>query len=153
MLRPTSDSSFDVRPVLRLESDVFDVFPLRIACVFESHTRCLGGKRGERVDVSADSAHSLAVEANTGSVLRIVESLSRALDPNISDIPTPPTGVSRTVLRLLQVRRNRAPSDFELERFAHQFRITTTRCVEEGLDYFWFCCSMYLVFPFIFSHS
>ena len=136
MLRPTSDSSLDVRPVLRLQSDVFDVFPLRIACVFESHTRCLGGERGERVGVSADSTHNPAVEANTGSVLRIVGSLSRAPDPNISDISISPVGFSRTVLRLLQIRRNRAPSDYGLERFAHRLRIITTHCVESELDGF-----------------
>jgi len=144
---PTSDGSFDIRPVLRVESDVFGLFPLRIACVFESHTRCLGGDRGERVGVSADSAHSPAVEANTGSVLRMVESLGRAPDPNISDIPTPPTGVSRTVLRLLQVRRNRAPSDSGLERFAHRLRIITTHCVEEELDDFWFLLFDVSFFP------
>ena len=151
---PTSDGSFDIRPVLRVESDVFGLFPLRIACVFESHTRCLSGDRGERVGVSVDSAHSPAVEANTGSVLRMVESLGRAPDPNISDIPTPPTGVSRTVLRLLQVRRNRAPSDSGLERFAHQLRIITTHCVEEELDDFCFCCSTYLLSPYflVFMH-
>ena len=143
---------FDIRPVLRLESDVFDVFPLRIAYGFESYTRCLGGKRGERVGVSADSAHSPAVEANTGSVLRIVESLGRALNPNISDIPTPPTGVSRTVLRLLQVRRNCAPSDSELERFAHLRRITTRHFVEEELIISGFLYSRCLIVHY-FSYS
>ena len=70
-------------------------------------------------------------------------------DPNISDISISPVGFSRTVLRLLQIRRNRAPSDYGLERFAHRLRIITTHCVESELGDFFHKC----LIDRYFSHS